>query len=76
METLAFVMAIMGCADGGAACTEARVAPVAYPSIEACHAAMPVVLERSTDLSYPIIQAACRRTVPVMADARTTQRPG
>lgn len=60
MEPLVYMMAILGCADGGDQCREARVAPVTYASVQACNAAMPDVLARNTDLSFPTIAATCQ----------------
>ena len=64
-----FVMAIMGCGDGGAMCTEARVAAARFISIEACQAAMPAALSTSADLDFPEIAAICRRDTPIYASA-------
>lgn len=60
MDPLFYVMAIMGCSDGSAACQQARIEPVRYPTIAACQAAMPQALMRNSDLSFPVISAACR----------------
>ena len=59
MGSIFYVMAIMGCGDGSAACAQARVEPVRYQSIQACQAAMPGALQRNSDLSFPVISAAC-----------------
>ncbi len=69
MDPIFYVLAIMGCADGNNQCAEARVEPPRYASIQACQAAMPAALQRSTDLSYPVIAATCRQT-----DARVISR--
>lgn len=76
MEPLYFVMAIMGCGDGSTACAEARVEPMHYQSIQACQAAMPAALQRNTDLSYPVISAACRSTGSQMVQASRDNRRG
>ena len=75
MEPLYYVMAILGCGDDGAACQQARLAPVRYQSIAQCQAAMTNVLQTHADLSYPVIQAACQRRGLDVA-ARDTRRPG
>lgn len=67
MEAVFFVMAIMGCGDGATTCAEARIDPVHYRTVQQCQAAMPATLARHTDLSYPVISAACRASGPVMA---------
>jgi hypothetical protein len=61
MAPLVYVMAILGCGDDGAACTRERIAPATYSSIAECNAAMPTVLAGHTDLSFPVISAACQR---------------
>lgn len=75
MEPMFFVMAILGCGDAGTLCSEARVEPARYSSIQACQAALPQGLARNTDLSFPTISAACRAGGPQMAKlARRTPR--
>lgn len=61
MEPLYYVIAIMGCGDAGMQCQQQRVDPVRYRSAVQCQAAMANVLERHTDLSFPIVQANCQR---------------
>ena len=60
MEPVYFVMALMGCADAGDLCREARIEPVRYTSIQACQAQQPAALRRNSDLDYPEISAQCR----------------
>jgi hypothetical protein len=60
MEPLFYVMAIMGCGDGQAACAQARVETAQYRSIQQCQAAMPAALARNTDIDYPEISATCQ----------------
>lgn len=67
MEPLVYVMAILGCGDDGAACRSERIAPATYVSVAACQAAMPEMLSRNTDLSYPVISAACQQRGERMA---------
>lgn len=71
MGPLYYVMAIMGCADGEAQCTEARVEQTRYPSISACQQAMPGALVRNGDVDFPTITATCRE-----AGMRMASRPG
>ncbi|MFA5965920.1 MAG: hypothetical protein WC804_18035 [Sphingomonas sp.] len=71
MEPLFYVMAIMGCGDGSDQCAQARVEPVHYRSIRACQVAMPAALQRNSDLSFPVISAACRASGQLL-----TQRQG
>lgn len=67
MGPLGFVMIIMGCADGGGACVDARSLPVAYVSREACQTAQVAMLTRNSDLEFPVIQAECREKAPQVA---------
>jgi hypothetical protein len=69
MHPLFYVIAIMGCSDGGEACRQQRVEPIHYVTPAACQAAMPDALERNADLDYPTIQVACRASGQIMADA-------
>ena len=68
MQPIFYVIAIMGCGDGGQACQQQRVEPIHYVSPAACEAAMPAALERNTDVDYPTIQVACRANGNIIAD--------
>ena len=61
MEPVMFVMAILGCGEGDAACREVRIEPRQYQSEVACLADTEAVLMRSDDLAYPSVVAQCRR---------------
>lgn len=61
MEPIFFVMAILGCDDGGMACRQERLEPARYESVEKCEAAMQGVLSRNTDLDYPVVGASCMK---------------
>ncbi|MFW2850685.1 hypothetical protein ACM61V_01990 [Sphingomonas sp. TX0543] len=74
MGPVFYVMAIMGCGDGQAMCTEARVEPVRYATIQQCQAAAPAALARNTDLSFPEISASCRSNGLQMAQ-QNARRP-
>ncbi|MEP9401338.1 hypothetical protein [Sphingomonas sp. VNH70] len=60
MAPLVYVMAILGCGDDGAACTRERIAPATFATVAECQAAVPAMLTRNTDLSYPVIMADCQ----------------
>ncbi len=60
MAPFLYVMAILGCGDDGSTCSRERVEPTTYGSVAECNAAMPAVLARHTDLSFPVITAACQ----------------
>lgn len=68
MQQVFYVMAIMGCGDGEAQCSQARVEPARYTSYVACQEAMPEALRRNNDLSFPVISAACQRQGERMVD--------
>ncbi|MBA17382.1 MAG: hypothetical protein CMN73_13655 [Sphingomonas sp.] len=61
MDPVFYIMAILGCADNGSACSQQRVEPIRYESAAACEAAVPDALMRNTDVSYPVIAAACQQ---------------
>ena len=66
-----YIIAILGCGDGGA-CEQVRLAPATYASRDACALAAPAVLARSTDVDAPEIRAECRSAGgPEMARADT-----
>jgi hypothetical protein len=74
MEPLFYVMAIMGCADSGDMCSEARIARPQFTSYQACQLAMDDQLMLNSDLSFPVIQAQCRGTRPIMASKDVPSR--
>jgi hypothetical protein len=65
MEPILFVMAILGCGEGDAACRELATVQTRYRSEAACLAATEAELARRDDILYPSVVAQCRR-----ADAR------
>lgn len=74
MESVFFVLAIMGCGDASTGCAEARVEPARYTTMQQCQAAMPAVLARNTDLDFPVVSAACRGNGVRMAEAKVPPR--
>jgi hypothetical protein len=73
MEPVYFVMAILGCGDASAACTEARVEPARYETAAQCRAALPDALARNSDLDFPVLSAACRANGPRVVRQDTTR---
>jgi hypothetical protein len=59
MEPLTYVMAILGCADGGGTCTEVRLAQFRFQDKVQCERAIDAILPDSTDVNYPTIAARC-----------------
>jgi hypothetical protein len=60
MQTLLYVMAIMGCGESDAACREVRIDPQTWRSEASCRAATGAALARHTDLEFPTVVARCR----------------
>lgn len=56
-----FVIAILGCADGGSACTPVTTLQTRYESAAECTAATPAVLEENNNFDFPTLVAHCRR---------------
>ncbi|MDQ8757135.1 hypothetical protein RCO27_12965 [Sphingosinicella sp. LHD-64] len=61
MEPLIYVMAILGCGEGDAACRLLAVVETRYRTEAACLAATEDQLLRRDDLAYPNVVAECRR---------------
>ncbi|WP_267381846.1 MULTISPECIES: hypothetical protein [unclassified Sphingomonas] len=76
MGPMVFVMAIMGCGDGNAACTQARIVATHYASMAQCRAALPAQLAENSDLSYPVIAADCRANGPLLVKAEAKANRG
>lgn len=76
MDSLFYVMAIMGCGDGSSACQQARVEHIQYSSIGECQRAMPAVLARNSDIDYPVVTASCRATGARLAQMQPTAKRG
>jgi hypothetical protein len=72
MGPVSYLIAIMGCADGGAACQQVAVAPVRYESATACEAATGDVLAASTDFDFPTLVARCQ---PAKGSAAVERKP-
>lgn len=62
MNEILIVMAILGCGDGASQCETVRKVETPYTSVAACRAASPAVLEKLTDLAYPVIVANCAKS--------------
>lgn len=76
MESVFYVIAIMGCGDGQFQCAQARIEPARYVSAAQCRAAMPAALQRNTDLDFPTLTAACRQVGQSMAGRSGKNRRG
>lgn len=76
MEPVFFVMAILGCGDGGGACREVRTDPARYATAAQCRADLVPALARHTDLSFPELEGRCRAGGVRMAGAEGRSRKG
>ena len=65
-----FVIAIMGCGDGGTACQTVANPVAHYSSEQACLAARGDVLMANSDLDFPTLLAEC---MPVNRKASTVE---
>lgn len=75
MGPVSYVIAILGCADGGASCQQVAVAPARYESAAACEAATGNVLAGSTDFDFPTMVARCREAKgPAAVERRPVKR--
>lgn len=73
MGPAAYVIAILGCADGSAACQPVATMPTRYESQAACSAATNDVLAQNSDFDFPTIVAECRTSRAVPAAQQTEQ---
>ena len=60
MGPFIYVMAIMGCGDGGLDCQQVRMVETRYESLAACRQAASAQLIANTDVDFPEIMASCR----------------
>ena len=62
MKEALIVMAILGCADDSRACQTVQRVEARFASLAECRAASAAVLEKLTDLAYPVIVANCEKS--------------
>ena len=62
-----FVIAILGCADGGSNCTPVASLETRYASEAACSVATPAALEANNNFDFPTLVARCRAGKPTAA---------
>jgi hypothetical protein len=56
-----FIIAILGCADGGTACTPVMTVPTRYESEESCAAATGEALLANSNFDFPSLYAECHQ---------------
>jgi hypothetical protein len=69
-----FVIAILGCADGGSACAPVADLPARYATEEQCSAAAGAALIENSDFDYPTLLARCRPATEKAAEAKEPPR--
>ena len=55
-----YIIAILGCSDGSAACAPVATLSTRYESRQACVAATDAALTANSDFDYPTLYAQCR----------------
>ena len=60
MGPVTFVIAILGCADGGSSCTPVATLPARYATAGQCSAATSRALEEHNNFDFPTLVARCR----------------
>jgi hypothetical protein len=70
-----FFIAILGCADGGTACTPVATLQTHYATEAQCSAATSAALEENSDFDFPTLLARCRAGEPKAAAAQHDGRP-
>ena len=61
MGTGYFVIAILGCADGGTLCTPVATLHARYETMAQCSDATAAALESNNHFDFPTLVARCRR---------------
>jgi len=69
-----FVIAILGCADGGSECTPVATLETRYATQAQCTAATGAALIQNSDFDFPTLVARCRATDTKSADAKEQVR--
>lgn len=67
-----FVIAIMGCADGGTSCTPVMTLQTHYSTEAECAGATGAALLDNSQLDYPTLVARCRPAAMKSADEQRT----
>ena len=70
-----FVIAIMGCGDGGTACQTVATPAAHYVSEQTCLAARDAVLMANSDLDFPTLLATCQAVTPRETSAKPRPAP-
>lgn len=74
MGPATFVIAILGCADGGTACTPVATLKTQYATEQQCAAATAAALIENSEFDYPTLVARCRPAEEKAAEAQDKPR--
>jgi hypothetical protein len=69
-----FVIAILGCADGGAQCTQVTTLQTRYASSAECSAATVAALEQNSSFDFPTLVARCTPGIARAASATSRDK--
>jgi acyl-CoA synthetase (AMP-forming)/AMP-acid ligase II len=69
-----FIIAILGCADGGSACTPVATLQTQYASESQCVAATGAALIDNSNFDYPTLVARCHKADTKSAEAKEQPR--
>ena len=64
MDSVYYVIAILGCPDGSSQCTPVATEPTHYASQAECSAQTQQALLRNNQFDFPTLVAECRATDP------------
>ena len=70
-----YIISILGCADGSAACTPVATLSTRYESRDACIAATAPTLAANSDFDFPTLLAQCRPGKAPAADRAPVRAP-
>ena len=70
-----FVIAILGCADGGSACTPVATLPQHYANADQCSAASAPALEANSNFDFPTLLARCRPAAQQTSTGAEREQP-
>ena len=70
-----FVIAILGCADGGTGCTPVATLQTRYSSEAECSAATAPALEANSNFDFPTLLARCRSEQTATTKEAQRDRP-
>jgi hypothetical protein len=68
-----FIIAIMGCADGSAACTPVATIPTHYATRADCSAAAPATLAANATFDFPSLVAECQSMTRAASDGESAE---